>query len=198
MAQKLPQNLWNRSASVGRGNPGTMLRASLALLARLERAAGPAGPTAALPQNRFNGANQASFSPGRAALPWAEQPCTTPCDDWAWQKSAAASGPSLRKRSESLSSVGILLILSEGSRSRPKGSPRVPRRSNSRLSRREASLLVLSKKGSSFAVARNSFSVSNHSSSSLSAGMSATDRKPKASKASAVGRQKFNSLEGSQ
>jgi hypothetical protein len=50
MARKLPQNLWNRGASVGRANPGTMLGACLTLLARLERAAGPAGPTAALPQ----------------------------------------------------------------------------------------------------------------------------------------------------
>jgi hypothetical protein len=39
-----------RSASVGRANPGTMLRAFLALLARLERAALPTRPTAALPQ----------------------------------------------------------------------------------------------------------------------------------------------------
>jgi len=37
------------------------------------------------------------------------------------------------------------------------------------LARREASLLVLSKKGSRFAIARISFCASNHSSSSLSA-----------------------------
>jgi hypothetical protein len=42
MASKLPQNHGNRSASVGRANRGTMLRYLLALLARLERAAGPA------------------------------------------------------------------------------------------------------------------------------------------------------------
>ena len=77
----------------------------------------------------------------------------------------------------------------------PRG---VPRRSISRLSRREASLLVLSKKGSSFAIPRISFCESNHSSSSLSAGMSVWDRKPRASKADGVGRQKFNSLDGSQ
>ena len=50
MARKLPQNRGPRSASVGSGNRGTMLRSSLALLACLERAAGPARPTAALPQ----------------------------------------------------------------------------------------------------------------------------------------------------
>ena len=48
MAQKLPQNHGNRSAPVGHGNRGTMLCYLLALLARLERTAGP--PTAALPQ----------------------------------------------------------------------------------------------------------------------------------------------------
>jgi hypothetical protein len=50
MAQKLPQNHRKRSASVGRVNRGIMLRYLLALLARLEKAAGPARPTAALPQ----------------------------------------------------------------------------------------------------------------------------------------------------
>jgi hypothetical protein len=50
MAGKLPQNRGPRSASVGRGNRGTMLRSFLALLACLERAPGPAGPTAALPK----------------------------------------------------------------------------------------------------------------------------------------------------
>jgi hypothetical protein len=64
------------------------------------------------------------------------------------------------------------ILFSEGSGSRAKNSPRVPRRSNSRLRRREASLLVLSKKESSFAIVGISFCVSNHSSSSLSAGMS--------------------------
>ena len=50
MARKLPQNRWPRSASVGHGDRGTMLRRFPAFLARLERAAGPAGSTAALPQ----------------------------------------------------------------------------------------------------------------------------------------------------
>ena len=50
MARKMPQNRWPRSASVGDGNRGTMLRSSLALLACLERAAGQAGAAAALPQ----------------------------------------------------------------------------------------------------------------------------------------------------
>jgi hypothetical protein len=73
----------------------------------------------------------------------------------------------------------------------------VSRRSISRLSRQEAILLVLSKKGSSFAIHRISFCESNHSSSSLSAGMSVWDRKPRASRAEGVGRQKFHSLDGS-
>ena len=146
--------------------------------------------------NLSNGANQDSFSQDRTALPWAEQPCTTLCGDSAWQQSAAASGPSLRKRSDSLSSRWRS-SLSEASRS-SVSSPRVSRCSNSRFSRREASLLVLSKKESSFAAARISFCVSNHSSSSLSAGMSVWDRKPSASKADGVARQNFNSLDGSQ
>jgi hypothetical protein len=50
MAPKLPQNHGKRSAFVGRFNRGTLLRYLLAFLACLERAAGPAGPTAALPQ----------------------------------------------------------------------------------------------------------------------------------------------------
>ena len=99
----------------------------------------------------------------------------------------------LRKRSEQLSSEEILLVETSGSSA---NSPSVPRRSISRLSRREASLPVLSKKGSSFATARISFCESNHSSSSFSAGMSVWDRKPKAGKADGVGRQKFNSLTG--
>ena len=99
--------------------------------------------------NLSGGANQDSFSPDPAALPWTEQPCITLCGDSTWQESAAASGPSLRKRSEPLSSVGIFLREGSGSSA---NSPRVPRRSISRLSRREASLLVLSKKGSSFAL----------------------------------------------
>jgi hypothetical protein len=45
-----PQNHGKRSASVGRGNRRTMLRYLLAFLACLERAAGQARPTAALPQ----------------------------------------------------------------------------------------------------------------------------------------------------
>jgi hypothetical protein len=50
MARKLPQGRGPRSAALGRGDRRTMLRCLLALLARLERAAGPAGSTAALPQ----------------------------------------------------------------------------------------------------------------------------------------------------
>ena len=88
-------------------------------------------------------------------------------------------------------------LLSEGSGS-SANSPSVPRRSISRLSRREASLLVLSKKGSSFAIPRISSGETNHPSSSVSAGMSVWDRKPRASRADGVGRQKFNSLDGSQ
>jgi len=75
MAPKLPQDHGNRSASVGRANPGTMLRYLLALLARLERTAGPAGPTAALPQISqmesikppFSGAQRRSLGPGSPA-----------------------------------------------------------------------------------------------------------------------------------
>src|SRR6266481_4934510 len=75
MASKLPQNHGNRSASVGRPNPGTMLRYLLAFLARLERTAGPAGPTAALPQISqmesikppFSGAQRHSLGPGSPA-----------------------------------------------------------------------------------------------------------------------------------
>src|SRR6202022_4264088 len=49
--------------------------------------------------NLSNGANHGSFSPGPMGLPWVEQPCTTLCDDSAWQESAAAaSDPSLQKR----------------------------------------------------------------------------------------------------
>jgi hypothetical protein len=48
--EKLPHNRGKRSASVGRVNRGTMLRYLLALLACLEREAGPARSTAALPQ----------------------------------------------------------------------------------------------------------------------------------------------------
>ena len=95
-----------------------------------------------------------------------------------------ASGPSPRKRSEPLSSVGGLLREGSGSSA---NSWRVSRRSISRLRRREASLLVLSKKESSFAIARISFWVLNHASSSLSAGMSVWDRNPSASKADWVG-----------
>ena len=83
-----------------------------------------------------------------------------------WQESAAASGALLRKRSEALSSVDILLRSGSGS-SLVQTPSRVPRRSISRLSRRAASLLVLSKKGSSFAISRISFCESNHSSSSF-------------------------------
>jgi hypothetical protein len=50
MARKLPQNRGPRSAAVGYGDRGTLLRCLLALLACLERAPGPAGPTATLPK----------------------------------------------------------------------------------------------------------------------------------------------------
>ena len=191
MACNLPHNHGSRSDSVGGANPGTLLRSCLALLACLEGAAGPPRPTAALPQISRVEPITTPFPRVGAGLPWAEQPCTTLCGDSAWQESAAAaSGPSLRKRSQPLSSVRIL--------SSSKGPWRVPRRSNSRLSRREPSLLVLWKKGSSSAMARISFCVSNHSSSSLSAGVSAKDRKPRVSRADWVGRQKFNSLDGSE
>ena len=84
--------------------------------------------------NRSNGANHDSFSPGPTAPPWAGQRCTTLCGDSTRRESATASGPSPRRRSEPLSSVGILLIGSGSS----TNSLRVPRRSNSRLRRREA------------------------------------------------------------
>jgi hypothetical protein len=90
------------------------------------------------------------------------------------------------KRSEALSSVWILSVEASVSSA---NFPSVPRRSISRLSREEASLPVLSKKGSSFPIARISFCESNHSSSSFSAGMSVWERKPSASKADWVGRQ---------
>ncbi len=58
--------------------------------------------------NLSNGANHDSFSPDPTALPWAEQPCTTLCGDSTSPDPPTASGPSLRKRSEPLSSVGIV------------------------------------------------------------------------------------------
>ena len=112
MARKLPQNRGPRSASVGHGNRGTMLRCLLALLARLERAAGPAGPTAALPQISPVEPITVSFSPDPTALPWVEQPCITLCGD-STSADPAPSGPSLRKRSEPLSSGGILSKLGD-------------------------------------------------------------------------------------
>jgi hypothetical protein len=65
--------------------------------------------------NLSNGAGQDSFSPDPTALPWAEQPCTTHCGDSTWQERAAASDPSLRKRSEPHSSAGILFSETSGS-----------------------------------------------------------------------------------
>ena len=171
MARKLPQNHGNAKCFCGTRQSRNHASLFPCASGTPGESGWPGQTNGGSTANLSNGANQDSFSPGPTALPWAEQPCTTLCGDSTWQESAAASGPSLRKRSESLSSVGILL--SEGSGSRARAPPRVPRRSNSRLSRREASLLVLSKKGSSFAIARISFCVSNHSSSSLSAGMSA-------------------------
>jgi len=69
MAPKLPQNYANRSAALGGGNPGTVLRSGLTLLVRLEGAAGPAGPTASLPANLWAGPNHGSFFPAPMALP---------------------------------------------------------------------------------------------------------------------------------
>jgi hypothetical protein len=69
---------------------------------RLARGRTNGGSTA----NRSNGANQDSYSPDPTVLPWAEQPCTTLCGDSTWQETAAASGLSLRKRSEPRSSAG--------------------------------------------------------------------------------------------
>ena len=108
MARKLPQNRGPRSAAVGYGNRGTMLRCFLALLACLERAAGPAGPTAALPQ---------IFTMGPVTTPFPRTQrrsleSGSPAQRFAATRRAperpTASGPSLRKRSEPLSSVGIL------------------------------------------------------------------------------------------
>jgi hypothetical protein len=69
--ERLPNSHGKRSASVGCGDPGTLLRSCLALLARLEGAAGPAGPTAALPQISRVEPITAAFPRGPTALPWA-------------------------------------------------------------------------------------------------------------------------------
>jgi hypothetical protein len=110
------------SESLGRENRGTLLRSCFKALARLERAGWLARTNGGSTANLSNGANQASFFPGPTALPWVAQPCTTLFGDWAWQESAAAPASlSLRKRSESLSSEGILSV----ERPAPcKGSPR--------------------------------------------------------------------------
>ena len=170
MGRKLPQNYGNRSASVGGGNPGTLLRSCLALLARLEGAAGPPGPTAALPQISpmepitapFPRAQWGSLGPGSPA----QRSATTQRGRRAQQQQSTHHSEKDQSRFPPC-----------GSSLESKGSQRVPRRSNSRFSRREPSLLVLWKKGSSSAIARSSFWVSNHSSSSLSAGMSAKDQR---------------------
>jgi hypothetical protein len=78
--------------------------------------------------NLSGGANQDSFSPGPTALPWAEQPCTTLCGDSTWPVSAAASDPSLRKKSEPLSSVEILFRGRPPTWSSPTGLFYIPRR----------------------------------------------------------------------
>ena len=75
MASEPPKGRGPRSASVGHGNRGTMLRYLPALLACLERAAGPARPTAALPQissmepitTPFSRPRRRSLEPGRPA-----------------------------------------------------------------------------------------------------------------------------------
>jgi hypothetical protein len=153
--RKLPQNRWPRSASMGHGNRGTMLRYLLALLACLERAPGQAGAAAALPQI-------APMEPIRTPFPRAQRrplesgsPAQTLCGDSTSPDPPTASSPSLRKRSEPLSSEGILSKC--GGSVSSANSPSVPRRSISRSSRREASLLVLSKTRSSFAIPRISF-----------------------------------------
>ena len=173
-----------------------MLRCFLALLACLERAPGPTGPTAALPQifpmgsvtTPFPRTQRRSLESGGHAQRFAKTRLRRPPQ----QHRPHHAGKDQSRFPFARSS------LSEGDPAPSANSPSVSRRSISRLSRREASLLVLSKKGSSFAIARISFCASNHSSSSLSAGMSVWDRRPKASKADGVGRQKFNSLDGSQ
>jgi hypothetical protein len=190
MARKLPQDRGPRSAAVERGDRGTIASLSPCAFGTPGENGWPAD------QRRLY----------RKSLQWSRPrllfpvPSGAPLDRAALRNALqrlnlarAASGRSLRKRSESLSLVGSLLRKGSGSSA---NSPRLSRRSISRLSRREAILLVLSKSGSSFAIARISFCESNHSSSSLSAGISAWDRKPRVSKADGVGRQKFNSLEG--
>jgi len=97
--------------------------------------------------NLFNGANQDSFSPDPTALPWAAQPCTTLCGDWdlagerQQQQRAHHSGKDQGRFPRWESS------LSERGPDSTANSLRVSRRSISRLRRRDASLLVLSKKG---------------------------------------------------
>ena len=144
-----------------------MLRCLPALLACLERAPGPTGSTAALPQispmgpvsTPFPRTKRRPLEPGSPAQRFAATRLRRTSQHHRAHHSGKdqsrfpLEGSSLEKRSGSSAN-----------------SPRVSRRSNSRLSRREASLLVLSKKGSSFAIPRISFCVSNHSSSSLSAG----------------------------
>jgi hypothetical protein len=66
MARKLPQNQGPGSDSLGRENRGTLLRSCFKALARLERAAVPARPTAALPQI-------AKLEPVKAPFPRAQR-----------------------------------------------------------------------------------------------------------------------------
>jgi hypothetical protein len=143
MARKLPQNHGKRSASVGGSNQGTLLRYLLALLARLESAAGPARPTAALPQI-------AQMEPIKNPIPRTQRRSLGPSSP-AQRSAAAQRGRRVQRHRAHHSGKNQSRFppwgssLSEGSGSRAKNSPRVSRRSNSRLRRREASLLVLSK-----------------------------------------------------
>ena len=128
MAPKLPQNHGNAKCFCGTRQSRNHASLFPCASGTPGESGWPGRTNGGSTANLSNGANQDSFFPGPTALPWAEQPCTTLCGDSTWQKSAAASSPSLRKRSESLSSVGILL--SEGSGSRARLPPRVPRRSD--------------------------------------------------------------------
>ena len=170
MARKLPQNRWPRSASVGHGNRGNMFRYLLALLACLERAPGQAGAAAALPQiapmepvrTPFPRAQRRPLEPGSPAQRFAATRLRqTPQQHRAHHSGKDQSRFPLREFS-----------LSERGSGSSANSPSVSRRSISRLSRRKASLRFSQKKASSFAIPRISFCESNHSSSSLSAGMS--------------------------
>ena len=150
MARKLPQNRGPRSAAVGYGNRGTMFRCLVALLACLERAPGPTGSTAALPKifpmgpvtTPFPRTQRRPLEPGSPAQRFAATRLGRPPQ----QLRAHHSGKNQSRFPFARSS------LSEGDPAPAQTPPIVPRRSISRLRRRAASLLVLSKKGSSFAI----------------------------------------------